>query len=84
MGAVKNRVHELVDSLTDDQAERVLEVLEEPTFFADEVPPGILSEDDPGFWEEIERRAARARSDAEPGVPWETVFARLRARYTAT
>lgn len=26
MGAVKNKVHELVDSLTDDQAERVLEV----------------------------------------------------------
>jgi hypothetical protein len=84
MGAVKNKVHELVDSLTDDQAERVLEVLEEPTFFADEGPSGGLSEGDAGFWEEIERRADRARSGAEPGTPWETVFARLRARYTAT
>ena len=84
MGAVKTKVHELVDSLTDDQAERVLEVLEDPTFFADEVPPGVLSEDDPGFWEEIERRAELARTGAEPGTPWEDVFARLRARYAAT
>ena len=84
MGAVKNKVHELVDALSDDQAERVLEVLEDPTFFADDVPPGVLSEDDPGFWDEIERRAERARSGAEPGTPWDEVFTRLRARYSGT
>jgi|tagenome__1003787_1003787.scaffolds.fasta_scaffold20351660_2 hypothetical protein len=35
----------------------------------DTMPPGIMSEDDPGFIEELERRF----NDASPTVPWSEI-----------
>lgn len=42
-------------------------------------PPGILSEDDPGFLAELKRRAERLRTGEDPGVPWEKLRAELAA-----
>ncbi len=35
----------------------------------DTVPPGIMSVDDPGFIEELDRRL----NDGSPGIPWEEI-----------
>jgi hypothetical protein len=43
-------------------------------------PPGIMSEDDPGFLEELERRSAALDRDPSLGVPFEEVSLRLRQK----
>jgi len=45
-----------------------------------EPPPGVWCEDDPGFIEELERRATEANEHPERLVPAEEAFARIRAR----
>lgn len=41
--------------------------------------PGIMSEDDPGFAEEIRRRMERVRSGESEGIPSEEVMASAKA-----
>lgn len=43
-------------------------------------PPGVLSEDDPGFAEELGRRSEAMRSGDDPGVDAFEAIKRLRAR----
>ncbi len=76
MSPAKTKLLELVDSMTDEQAEEALEVLLDM-----DAPPGVLSVDDPGFAEEIRRRLDDFESGREPGIPAEVVMRKLRARY---
>ena len=41
-------------------------------------PPGILSEDDPGFEEELQRRIDAFERDPTSGIPWEEAHRRIR------
>lgn len=43
-------------------------------------PPGIMSEDDPGFFEELERRSAALDRDPSLGIPFEEVDRRIRQK----
>jgi len=43
-------------------------------------PPGILSEDDPGLLEELERRSAALDRDPSLGIPFEEVDRRIRQK----
>jgi len=73
MNAPKTKLHALVDSMTDEEAERALEVL------LDAPIPGVMSEDDPGFWDEIQRRSQAFRN-GEPGIPLDVALRRGRER----
>ena len=73
MSPSKTKLHELVDSMTDEQAVEVLLDMD--------APPGVLSADDPGFADEIRRRLDDFESGREPGIPAEVVMRELRARY---
>lgn len=42
-------------------------------------PPGILCEDDPGFFEELERRSDEHRRDPSKAIPWEEAMRRIEA-----
>lgn len=79
MSPSKTKLHALVDSLTDEQAERALELLVDL-----DAPPGCLSVDDPDYAEEIRRRLDDFESGREPGIPAEVVLGKLRARYPRT
>jgi putative addiction module component (TIGR02574 family) len=43
-------------------------------------PPGILSENDPGFLAELERRSEAIHRDPSIGIPWEEVDRQIRQK----
>ena len=43
-------------------------------------PPGVLSEDDPGFAQELERRVAAFEAGETEATEWEVVRDRIRAQ----
>jgi len=43
-------------------------------------PPGVPSEDDPGFAEELQRRIAAYESGESKSTPWEVVRDRIRGQ----
>jgi len=43
-------------------------------------PPGAPSKEDPGFVEELERRAQAMRDDPSQSVPWEVARRRIQER----
>jgi putative addiction module component (TIGR02574 family) len=43
-------------------------------------PPGVLSEDDPGFLEELERRSDAYDRDPSIGIPWDDVEPQIRQK----
>ena len=44
-------------------------------------PPGVMSEDDPGFDEMLDRRREEMRSGKVTGIPAEELMERLRKKY---
>lgn len=43
-------------------------------------PPGVMSDSDPEFAQELERRVARYRAGQSQAVPWEVARQRIRDR----
>lgn len=44
-------------------------------------PPGVMSEDDPGFFEELDRRVEELNRDPSKALDWEVVKVELRERF---
>ncbi len=49
----------------------------------DECPPGVLSESDPHFADELKRRIDAYERGEDKGIPWELVRAKLGAQGNA-
>lgn len=43
--------------------------------------PGVMSEDDPGFFEELDRRVEELNRDPSTGIDWEVVKVELQERF---
>ena len=73
MTTTANAILESALALSDDERANIAERL-----FESLVPPGILCEDDPGFFQELERRSADYRAGRTTASDWADVQARIR------
>ena len=85
-----------LDELTDDihalSRENQIALLERLTLIVEqgdapsynqEPPPGIMTEDDPGYEEMIKRRVEEIRNGTAKTIPWEEVKNKIEARRKA-
>ncbi len=76
MGSAATKIIEEALTLPADEREEVIHAL----LASLEPPPGVLREDDPGFWEEMDRRHDSVLDGTAKTIPWEEVRGRLRAK----